>query len=79
MQPGMTASGTIQAVKHGMDALHITVKKAKVVQMIQEKMALDPSLTGLIATKPPQAMLRVVVTPLENIATAIGLEVAMVS
>ena len=59
MQPGMTASGTIEAVKHGMDALHMAVKKAPVVQIHQEAIIsmIYPSLTGLIATRTPQAML----------------------
>ena len=75
MQPGTIATGTIKAVKHGMDAKHI---KHKHVRMDKAELppTVYPSLIGSIATRIPQAMLRLVVMPVEITTAATGLIVA---
>ena len=48
MQPGTTATSTIKAVLHGMDALHILVKEraALTLILVKEAIALELSLNG---------------------------------
>ena len=72
MQPGTTATGTIKAVTLGMDAKHMHVRmvKAELPPIVY------PSLIGSIATRIPQAMLRLVVMPVEITTAATGLIVA---
>ena len=72
MQPGMIATGTIEAVMHGMDAKHMHVRMVKA----ELPLIVYPSLIGSIATRIPQAMLRLVVMPVEITTAAIGLTVA---
>ena len=59
MQPGMIASGTIEAVMHGMDAQPMLVKKV-------ETTAQSTSMSGSIATRIPQDLLRNVVVVEDN-------------
>ena len=56
---------------HGMDAKPMHVKKAEIIIP-----ALSISTGGSIATRIPQAMLRLVVMPVEITTAAIGLTVA---
>ena len=64
MQPGMIASGTIEAVMHGMDAQPMHVKRV-------ETTAQSTSMSGSIATRIPQDLLRNVVILLEHSMDAI--------
>ena len=72
MQPGTIATGTIKAVTHGMDAKHMQVR----IVQAELQPTVYPSLIGSIATRIPQAMLRLVVMPVEITTAATGLTVA---
>ena len=65
MQPGTIATGTIEAVMHGMDVINMNVR---IVQT--EPPTVNPSSNGSIVTRIPQVVLRNVATPQENTMAA---------